>query len=82
MTTTIINSMSVNPLALDMVHPPVPPCPDERFSPLLGRICEMGRFGQKTGAGWYRYEDGRTALPEDRKATEHEAGGRGEWSEP
>ncbi|MGQ0636076.1 MAG: 3-hydroxyacyl-CoA dehydrogenase NAD-binding domain-containing protein [Planctomycetaceae bacterium] len=21
------------------------------------RLCEMGRFGQKTGAGWYRYSD-------------------------
>ncbi|MEP4378788.1 MAG: 3-hydroxyacyl-CoA dehydrogenase NAD-binding domain-containing protein [Alphaproteobacteria bacterium] len=36
---------------------------DERISPLLGRICELGRFGQKTGAGWYRYE-GRNALPD------------------
>ena len=23
------------------------------------RICEAGRFGQKTGAGWYRYETGK-----------------------
>ncbi|MBI3368010.1 MAG: enoyl-CoA hydratase/isomerase family protein [Burkholderiales bacterium] len=23
------------------------------------RICEAGRFGQKTGAGWYRYEPGK-----------------------
>jgi 3-hydroxyacyl-CoA dehydrogenase len=37
---------------------------DERFSPLLDRICQLGRYGQKTGAGWYRYEDGRTALPD------------------
>src|SRR5262249_1739648 len=22
------------------------------------RLCEMGRFGQKTGAGWYRYSPG------------------------
>jgi 3-hydroxyacyl-CoA dehydrogenase len=22
-------------------------------------LCEMGRFGQKTGAGWYRYEPGK-----------------------
>jgi 3-hydroxyacyl-CoA dehydrogenase len=36
---------------------------DERFSPLMGRICELGRFGQKTGAGWYRYE-GRNAVPD------------------
>jgi 3-hydroxyacyl-CoA dehydrogenase len=25
------------------------------------RLCEMGRFGQKTGAGWYRYEPGKRA---------------------
>jgi 3-hydroxyacyl-CoA dehydrogenase len=29
------------------------------------RLCEMGRFGQKTGAGYYRYEAGdRTARPD------------------
>lgn len=28
-------------------------------------ICEAGRFGQKTGMGWYRYEAGsRTAIPD------------------
>jgi 3-hydroxyacyl-CoA dehydrogenase len=29
------------------------------------RLYEMGRYGQKTGAGWYRYEPGsRTRLPD------------------
>ena len=27
-------------------------------SPVADRICELGRFGQKTGAGYYRYEPG------------------------
>ena len=27
-----------------------------RYSPIADRICELGRFGQKTKAGWYRYE--------------------------
>ncbi len=37
----------------------------ERYSPIADRICERGRFGQKTGAGWYRYERGdRTPLPD------------------
>ncbi|HVI24524.1 MAG TPA: 3-hydroxyacyl-CoA dehydrogenase family protein, partial [Myxococcales bacterium] len=28
-------------------------------------ICELGRYGQKTGAGWYRYETGkRDAIPD------------------
>ena len=36
-----------------------------RYSPVADRICEMGRFGQKTGAGWYRYEEGdRTPHPD------------------
>ncbi|MCH7936995.1 MAG: 3-hydroxyacyl-CoA dehydrogenase, partial [Proteobacteria bacterium] len=33
----------------------------ERYSPIADRICELGRFGQKTGAGWYRYEEGSRA---------------------
>ncbi len=29
------------------------------------RLCELGRFGQKTSAGWYRYEPGkREAIPD------------------
>lgn len=24
------------------------------------KLCEMGRFGQKTGAGWYKYDENRT----------------------
>jgi 3-hydroxyacyl-CoA dehydrogenase len=28
------------------------------------RLCEMGRYGQKTGAGWYRYDEKRRALPD------------------
>jgi 3-hydroxyacyl-CoA dehydrogenase len=32
-----------------------------RYSKVADQICEMGRFGQKTGAGWYRYEAGNRA---------------------
>jgi 3-hydroxyacyl-CoA dehydrogenase len=28
------------------------------------RLCEMGRYGQKTGAGWYRYDENRRAVPD------------------
>jgi 3-hydroxyacyl-CoA dehydrogenase len=29
------------------------------------RLCEMGRYGQKTGGGWYHYpEDTRSAVPD------------------
>lgn len=31
---------------------------DQRYSRLADLVCEAGRFGQKTGAGWYRYEPG------------------------
>jgi len=36
-----------------------------RYSKVADQICEMGRFGQKTNAGWYRYEPGnRTPIPD------------------
>lgn len=34
-----------------------------RYSPIADRICEMGRFGQKTGRGYYLYQ-GRDATPD------------------
>jgi 3-hydroxyacyl-CoA dehydrogenase len=38
-----------------------------RYSKVADRICELGRFGQKTGAGWYRYEAGsRAPIPDPR----------------
>ncbi|MGA7538242.1 MAG: 3-hydroxyacyl-CoA dehydrogenase NAD-binding domain-containing protein [Steroidobacteraceae bacterium] len=40
-------------------------CPDEDFSNVADILCEAGRFGQKTGAGFYRYEPGaREAIPD------------------
>ena len=36
-----------------------------RYSPIADRLCERGRYGQKTGAGWYRYEEGgRVPIPD------------------
>src|SRR5262252_5850916 len=36
-------------------------------SAVADRICELGRFGQKTGAGYYRYEPGdRTPIPDNK----------------
>ena len=33
--------------------------------PIVGdRLCELGRYGQKTGAGWYRYDENRRAIPD------------------
>ncbi|MDR5813394.1 3-hydroxyacyl-CoA dehydrogenase NAD-binding domain-containing protein [Caballeronia sp. LZ033] len=38
--------------------------PELRYARVADRLCEMGRFGQKTGAGWYDYAPGkRDAIP-------------------
>ncbi len=33
--------------------------PDMRYSKTADLLCEMGRFGQKVGKGWYDYEPGK-----------------------
>lgn len=33
--------------------------PHERYVPVADWLCEAGRFGRKSGAGWYRYVDGK-----------------------
>jgi 3-hydroxyacyl-CoA dehydrogenase len=39
--------------------------PGRDFSNVSDDLCEAGRFGQKTGAGWYRYEPGsRNPIPD------------------
>src|SRR5438552_15797975 len=39
--------------------------PGLKYSKIADRLCEQGRFGQKTGLGWYRYEAGkRDAIPD------------------
>jgi len=39
--------------------------PNFVYSKVGDRIAELGRFGQKTGKGWYRYEAGsRTPIPD------------------
>jgi 3-hydroxyacyl-CoA dehydrogenase len=38
--------------------------PKLRYSKTADLLCELGRFGQKTGAGWYDYQAGkRDAIP-------------------
>jgi 3-hydroxyacyl-CoA dehydrogenase len=35
-----------------------------KYSASADRLCELGRYGQKTGAGWYDYQAGkRDAIP-------------------
>ena len=39
--------------------------PDMVYSKIADAICEKGRFGQKSGRGWYRYEKGnRKPIPD------------------
>ncbi|HNR83454.1 MAG: enoyl-CoA hydratase/isomerase family protein [Rubrivivax sp.] len=38
--------------------------PDMKYSKTADLLCELGRYGQKTGAGWYDYQPGkRDAIP-------------------
>ena len=40
--------------------------PDMKYSRTADKLCELGRYGQKTGAGWYDYQAGkRDAIPSD-----------------
>lgn len=32
--------------------------PNERYIPIADRICALGRYGRRSCAGWYRYEEG------------------------
>lgn len=49
--------------------------PKARYVDIADHLCEAGRFGQKAGRGWYRYQDSKravdpevTALIEQRRA--------------
>jgi 3-hydroxyacyl-CoA dehydrogenase len=38
--------------------------PGSRQPVVEDNLCELGRFGQKTGAGWYQYDEQRRATPD------------------
>ena len=38
--------------------------PGVRYPLVEDRLCEKGRYGQKTGAGWYRYDEDRKPHPD------------------
>lgn len=50
--------------------------PRERYVDIADRLCEAGRFGRKTGAGWYRYESGRREVDPSVTALVEEASQR------
>jgi 3-hydroxyacyl-CoA dehydrogenase len=39
--------------------------PKERYVDIADRLCQAGRFGQKSGKGWYRYEGGKKSVDPD-----------------
>jgi 3-hydroxyacyl-CoA dehydrogenase len=38
--------------------------PNERYVEIADRLCEQGRFGRKTGKGWYDYSDDKNGRPD------------------
>jgi len=54
--------------------------PRERYVAIADRLCEQGRFGRKTGRGWYLYPEGARKPvpdPEVRAVIEAESARRG-----
>jgi 3-hydroxyacyl-CoA dehydrogenase len=44
--------------------------PNARYSDILDKLCEAGRFGKKAGKGWYSYPEGaRRGVPDDEVRT-------------
>ncbi len=41
--------------------------PAERYIPIADQLCELERFGQRNGAGWYIYEQGSRQPHNDQK---------------
>ncbi|MDB5556553.1 MAG: 3-hydroxyacyl-CoA dehydrogenase [Rhizobium sp.] len=39
--------------------------PAERYVDIADRLCEAGRFGQKSGKGWYSYASGKKSVDPD-----------------
>ncbi|NLS06060.1 3-hydroxyacyl-CoA dehydrogenase [Rhizobium sp. P32RR-XVIII] len=39
--------------------------PNARYVDIADRLCEAGRFGQKSGRGWYAYPDGKRTVDPD-----------------
>ena len=42
--------------------------PGVRQALIEDRLCELGRFGQKSGAGWYKYDENRKPSPDPQVA--------------
>ena len=72
-----VNDMSGLDISYDTRKRRAAADPNYRGLPITDRLVEMGRLGQKTGAGWYRYEKGdRTPIvdPEVHRVIKEVAG--------
>ena len=38
--------------------------PKLRYAKISDMLCELDRYGQKTGAGWYKYDENRRPMPD------------------
>ena len=56
--------------------------PGVRYPEAEDRLCELGRYGQKTVAGWYRYDENRRPSPDPEVAVEQKAIIRRWWNYP
>ena len=59
--------------------------PRSRYVEIADQLCEQGRFGQKTGAGWYRYSPGSRKGepdPEVRKLVDAASSAKGITRQP
>lgn len=54
--------------------------PGIRYCGIADRLCELGRFGQKTGAGWYEYQKAKKTGEEDPQVLELISAYRAEYS--
>jgi 3-hydroxyacyl-CoA dehydrogenase len=43
--------------------------PGVRHAFAADRLCELGRYGQKTGTGWFKYDENRRAIPDPEVTT-------------
>src|SRR4030095_12770298 len=53
-----VRALPARDITTDARKPRPPADPNYRKLHVPDRLVEMGRKGQKTGAGWYRYEKG------------------------
>ena len=57
--------MAGNDIGWEIRKPRYQERPDFVYSKVADRVCELGRFGQKTGKGFYKYEPGnRKPIPD------------------